>query len=93
MQIRRKVQVASAAVIANALLALFSMSPDLVFAGSCGPVTRCFYTPTCPTDGPTWCQQNAPSGCTYVSSTCSGSCLLNPVPPPVIGSVLTCNYH
>jgi hypothetical protein len=94
MEHKRRIQFGAAAVIANGLLALSVVSPHHALAASCSPTVVCFPAALCAANGAGYCRDNTPAGCTFTSATCGGAgCLLPPIPPGILGTHLTCNYH
>jgi hypothetical protein len=66
MQIKWKLRVGAAIVIANGLLALTAMAPRTALANPCTPIGRCNMCLNL-----AQCQALAPPGCTATSATCS----------------------
>ena len=69
MDIKRRLQVGAAAVIANSLLALIAMSPNTALANPCAPKTACLGA--CGGQATAFCNFNNPPGCTSTSLTCT----------------------
>jgi hypothetical protein len=63
MEIKRKLQLVSAAIIANGLLAFTVLSPRPALAASCSPIIRCGACSLLQ------CQVWAPPGCTAIGTT------------------------
>lgn len=72
MQFKRKLQLGALAVIANAAMALFAISPGPALAGTCGAKYVCGWTAngTCPAHATGICNSATPPGCTLASATC-----------------------
>jgi hypothetical protein len=83
MEMKRKIQVASAAVIANGLLALTALSPSVALANPCAIQQFCHFCANL-----AYCQSHALPGCTATSVTCTtvGGCLPGP------SEVTICHY-
>ena len=74
MHLSRKLQLASAAVIANGLVASILMS-NIAQAATCSPKNLCYIKPACPAVSviDALCNANAPPGCTLSSEECEDS--------------------
>jgi hypothetical protein len=81
----RKLQLLSAVVIANGLLALTAMSPQEAQAASCSSTTTCVPSIICYLPE-AYCAP--PSGCQFASRTCGRPCGPSTVPY----NWMTCNY-
>jgi hypothetical protein len=73
MNINRKIQLTAAAVIANSVLALSLLSPDLALANTCGTSIKCLSAAYCqsPSVRAAVCTAGRPPGCIYIGSTCA----------------------
>lgn len=90
MEIKRKLQLSAAVVIANGLFVLMSSSP--AFAVSCPDQSVCGVpSGNCLSSPSPLCDFLAPPGCTAVSSQCSGPSCPNWFQGGY-GPTLTCHY-
>jgi len=70
MDIRRKLQLGAAAVIANGLIALTVMAPKIAVANPCAEIVRAGPIGGCG-NATLMCQSFALPGCTVTSATCT----------------------
>jgi hypothetical protein len=69
MTSNRKIQWGAAVVIANGLLGLSAVAPNIASANPCSTIILC--SATCPGSNDTArCQAAAPAGCTVTSAVC-----------------------
>jgi hypothetical protein len=71
MNINRQIQLGAAAVVANGILALTFLSPEVAHAVSCGPKALCVPVANCQDLGPGYCRQVTPPGCTLEGWLCT----------------------
>lgn len=78
MKANRRIQLAAAVVVANAVGALALMSPEQAAASTCQDAYFCEISGVCYADPAAICAANAPAGCRVVQAGCISALCSSP---------------
>lgn len=92
MNIKRRIQLTAAAVIANGAVALAMMSPTPTLAAACADIGFCWSATFCPSLHKALCNAKLPAGCVLASSSCVYPAPSFPCTYPTYGLVI-CNFE